>query len=106
MDTQLFGEHTGISLAGPEINCPMPIAQSNVPYWFLTQKQNPWYMAPGWDLTRRKIDTKFYAGSAGHYVGTFGKNPWDRKYGHINGEAVTRNLAVVRAKQMSAISYI
>lgn len=105
-DTRLFGEHNGISLGGPIICSPTPIAQSNVPYWFLTQKQNPWYGAPGYNPQLRRIDTKFYAGRHGMYVGKFGDNPWDRRYGHINGEQIVRNLAVVRARQMNNVSFI
>ena len=106
MDTRIFGEHSGLRMPGPIIRAPIPVAQSNVPYWMLTQKQNPWYMAPGWNAQLRKIDTKFYAGRSGMYVGTFEKNPWDKRYGHINGQQITQNLAAVRARQMSNVSYI
>lgn len=107
MDTLLFGNHNGISVGTRlEIQQPMPTFLSNVRMSQLTQKQNPWYMAPGWNSQRRYIDVRsqtLRAGGAFNVPRMF-VNPWDQQYGLVGQYGPM--LAAIRANQAGSQSMI
>jgi hypothetical protein len=100
MDEKLFGAHNGIRLPGPIITSPRPFNNAK---FSTTLRGNPYYMAPGWNISRRKVDLKRFYYSGGSAPKMF-SNPWDRRYGII-GEPPP-NLEVIRANQMGKMSFI